>query len=72
MLTVASLRSIGFTELSDCPFQRHSQKLLRFHRELHRQFLEHLAAKPVHDHRYGILGGDPALLAVEELVFADL
>src|SRR6266508_1663636 len=59
-------------ELADGSLQAHSQQLLRFDSELHRQLAEHLAAKAIHDHRHRIFGGDAALLAVEELVLADL
>src|SRR2546427_12015252 len=32
---------------TDRPFETHTQQLLRFHRELHRQLLEHLLAEAV-------------------------
>src|SRR5262245_43656892 len=58
--------------LADGSFQAHSQELLRLDGELHGQLLEDLLAEAVHDHVHRVLGGDPALLEVEDLVLADL
>src|SRR5512143_3028975 len=57
---------------SNASFQTDAQKLLRLHGELHRQLLEHLFAEPVHDHRDRVLGIEAPLLAVKDLIFADL
>src|SRR4030095_11202364 len=56
---------------TDRPFETDTQQLLRFHRELHRQFLEHLHAEAVDDHRHRVLRREAAALAVIELVFTD-
>src|SRR5688572_13997607 len=53
-------------------FERHREQLLRFHRELHRQFPEHFLAEAADDHVHRVLGADAALAAVENLVLADL
>src|SRR5215468_787638 len=53
-------------------FEREPEQVLRLDGELHRQLAEHLLAEAVHDHRDGVLLGEPALAAVEELVVADL
>src|SRR5690606_40548590 len=52
--------------------QAHFQQLLGLDRELHRQLAEDLPAEAVHDHRDGVLFGDAAAAAVEQLVLADL
>src|SRR6266513_3555477 len=53
-------------------FECDAEQLLRFNRELHRQFLENLATETADDHRHRVLGTHSALLAVEDLVLADL
>src|SRR5271165_4282730 len=58
--------------LSNASFQTHTEQLLRFHGELHGQFLKDFLAETVHDHGDGIFGGDAALPAVENLVFPNL
>jgi hypothetical protein len=45
---------------------------LRLHSELHRQFAEYLLAKATDDHRHRILSRNATLLAVKELIIADL
>src|ERR1051326_6417241 len=57
---------------ADASFQTYPQQLLRFDGEFHGQFLEHFLAEPVDDHVYRVLRRDPALVAVENLVLADL
>jgi len=52
-----------------CPLE---EQLLRFHGKLHGKLFEHFAAKSAHDHRHGLLGAQPALLGVEDLIFTDL
>src|SRR5438034_11020117 len=49
-----------------------SQHPLRLDGELHRQLLEDFLAEAVHDHRYGVFGGETALLRVKDLILADL
>src|SRR6476659_4096449 len=63
---------MGISESADASFQGNSEQLLRLDRELHWQFLEHLAAEPAHDHRNRMLRAYPALLAVEDLIPANL
>src|SRR5881394_3141856 len=63
---------VGPSTLTDASFEGDAKQLLRLHRELHRQLLEHLAAEAAYDHRHCVLGAQPALLAVEDLVLADL
>src|SRR5262245_27335458 len=60
------------TELTNAALQAHAEQPRRLHRELHRQIFQHFLAEAVDDHRYRVLGREPALLAVEELFLADL
>ena len=53
-------------------FEADAEQLLRLDRELHRQLLEDFLAEAVDDHVHRVLGRDAALLAVEDLVLADL
>ena len=57
--------------LSDRAFEGDAEQLLGFDGELHGQLVEHLFGIAVDDQSDGILGGDAALVAVEELVLAD-
>src|SRR2546427_2276517 len=52
--------------------QAHREELLGLHGELHRQVQEDLLAEAVHDHVRRVLRGNPALLAVEQLVVPNL
>src|SRR3989338_703516 len=61
-----------FSRLANAPLQTDAQQLLGLHGELHRQFADNLLAEAVDNHRDGIFGREPALLAVENLVLADL
>src|SRR2546426_8125779 len=54
------------------PFETDAEQPLRLDGELHRQLLEDFLAEAVHDHRYGVLGRQAALLRVKDLVLADL
>src|SRR5947207_4307660 len=63
---------VGASTLTDASFEGDAKQLLRLHRELHRQLLEHLAAEAAYDHRHCVLGAQSPLLAVEDLVLADL
>src|SRR5688572_30400218 len=58
--------------LSDRSFERNAQQLLRLDGELHRQFPEHFLTEATDNHVHGVFGREPALAAVEDLVFADL
>src|SRR5919199_1241541 len=58
--------------LSDAPLQRDPEQLLRLQRKLHRQLLEHFLAEAADDHRHRLLGRQPALLEIEDLIFPDL
>src|SRR5580658_9037959 len=51
----------------DRPFEAHREEILGFDRELHRQLLEHGLAEAADDHVDGILFGDSAGQAVEQL-----
>jgi hypothetical protein len=62
---------IRFAFLSDAAFEAHAEQLLRLDRELHRELLEYLLAESADDHRHGVLGGEAALAALEELLLAD-
>src|SRR6266567_7465765 len=53
---------------SDTAFQRDRNQLLRFHRELHRQLLQHILHKPIDDEAYGFFLGEPALHTIEQHV----
>src|SRR6185312_15572081 len=53
-------------------FEAHGKQVLRFDRELHRQFLENRLAEAADDEIDGILLRDAAGETVEELVLADL
>src|SRR5438132_705944 len=58
--------------LPNAPLQTHAQQLLRLDREFHRQFAEDRLAEAVDDHADSVLRAEAALLAVENLVLADL
>src|ERR1700732_4084919 len=60
------------TPSSDAAFEAHRQQLLRFDREFHRQLFQHFLAEAVDDQRHRVLGAEPALPAIEQLVLADL
>src|SRR2546423_234357 len=68
----AFIRVYPWLKLSDTSFEAHAQQLLRFHREFHRQFLEDFLAETVDDHVHGVLSRDAALVAIENLVLANL
>src|SRR5579862_10045579 len=53
---------------SDAAFEADRQQLLRFDRELHRQFLQDVLAEAVDDQRERVLVLDAALAAIEQLV----
>src|SRR6185312_2792222 len=57
---------------ANASFERDSEQLLRLERELHRQLLKYFPAESAHDHRYRLLRAYSALLAVEDLILADL
>src|SRR6516162_6492591 len=56
---------------ANAALQADAQQLSRFHGEFHRQLFEHFLAKPADDHVDGVLGRQPALATVEDLVLAD-
>ena len=58
--------------LSDAAFEADAQEFLRFDGEFHREFAEDFLAEAVDDHVDGVLRGDAALVAVKNLVLADL
>src|SRR2546422_1010450 len=59
----------GYWNASKSPSRARSSG---FNGELHRQLLEDFLAEAVHDHADRVLRGETALLAVEDLVLADL
>ena len=58
--------------LPNASLETHTQQLLRFHGELHRQFPEYLFAKTVDDHADGVLDRQSSLTEVEDLIFTYL
>src|SRR3989304_1527554 len=58
--------------LADAPLEAHAEQLLRLDGELHGQLAEDLLAEAPDDQRDRVLHRDAALLAVENLVLADL
>src|SRR5688572_33026805 len=58
--------------LTDAALEADIQQLLRLHCEFHGELAENLFAESIDDHRDGSLRGDATLLAVEELILADL
>src|SRR5205823_14143526 len=68
----ASTRPWPVPASAHAPLQTLPQQLLRLDRELHRQLAEHLLAEAVDDHADRVLRRQAALLAVENLVLADL
>ncbi len=58
-------------DLTHRTFQRDANQLLRFHREFHRQLLQHFLAEAVDDQRHRFFRAQPARLAIEKLVFGD-
>src|SRR5437016_2847885 len=68
MLSILSLP----LPLADAALEAHAQQPDGLHRELHREVAEHFFAESVDDHRDGVLPRQPALLAVKELLVADL
>src|SRR5881396_241257 len=63
-----SIRSMA---LSNAALQGDAQELLRFDGKFHRQLPEDLLAEPADDHVDRVFGRQPALPAVEDLVFSD-
>src|SRR5690349_21411036 len=57
---------------ADAAFEAYAEQLLRFDGELHRQLAEDFLAKAVHNHVDGVLRRNAALVAVKNLVFANL
>src|SRR4029077_228632 len=58
--------------LSNRTFKADRDQLLRFHRELHRQLLQHVFYKAVDDEADGFFLGKPALHAIKQHVFGNL
>src|SRR3989441_2089859 len=57
---------------SHAALEAHAEEFLCFDREFHGEFAENFLAKPVHNHVDRVLGREAALVAVENLVLADL
>ena len=60
-----------FHSLSHTTFERNGKELLRFDGKLHGEFVDDFARIAAHNEIDGILNGNAALLAVEQLVFGD-
>src|SRR5918995_6525778 len=58
--------------LPNTSFQTDSEQLLGFDRKLHGQLLEDFLTEAVDDHGNGVLGVEPALFEIKDLIFADL
>src|SRR5919202_6283281 len=59
-------------ESADAAFEADADELLGLDRELHGELLQHVLDEAVDDERHGLLLGEPALHAVEELRVRDL
>jgi hypothetical protein len=68
---ILSILSIP-VESSNASLETHTEQLLSFHGELHRQLAEDLFAKTVDDHADGVLARQPSLAEVEDLIFTYL
>src|SRR5678816_1121203 len=60
------------SRLANASFQADAQKLLGLNGKFHGEFSENFLAEAVHNHVYGVLRGESALVAIEDLVLADL
>ena len=58
--------------LTYAAFEGKTEKLLRFYGKFHWEFVDYFFGIAVDNQIYGCLGGDAALVAIEQLVFADL
>src|SRR5260370_2699284 len=56
---------------TDAALEAHSEQLLRFDSEFHRQLFQDFLAEAVDDHPYRVLRAEPTLPAIEQLVLAD-
>src|SRR5436309_14382573 len=63
--------SILSMPLSNASLQRDDQQLLGLDRKFHRELTEDFLAEPADDDVDGVLGRQPALSAIENLVFSD-
>src|ERR1700730_697547 len=58
--------------LADAAFEADGEQLLRFDGQLHGELLQHFLAEAVDDQRQRVLLLEAALLAIEQLIVADL
>src|SRR4030095_1321178 len=58
--------------LPNTPFEADAEKLARFDGKFHRQFLQDLFAKTIDDRRYSVFDRESPLLAVKDLIVANL
>src|SRR3546814_2260492 len=65
-------REKGWSWSANRSLEADFQQLLRFHRELHRQFAEDLLAEAVDDQADRVFLADAAAAAIEHLVVGDL
>src|SRR5260370_17434432 len=56
---------------TDAALEAHSEQLLRFDSEFHRQLFQDFLAEAVDDQRYRVLGAEPTLPAIQQLVLPD-
>src|ERR1700730_8268344 len=56
---------------ADAPFERNRDQFLRFHREFHRQLLQHIAHEAVDDQSRRLLAREPALHAIKQLILGN-
>jgi len=74
LIFLCALVSLWFNILSflpHSPFEGYFHQAVGLYCELHWQHIKHIFTEAVDDHVNGILFGESALLAVEELIFAD-
>src|ERR1700732_4950315 len=65
------LRSLGGAASADAPFERNRDQFLCFHREFHRQVLQHIAHEAVDDQGRRLFARKPALHAIKQLILGN-
>src|SRR3974390_2118082 len=69
---ISSIANVLKSFLSHAALERDRDQLLSFDRELHRQLLQNILDETVDHQRGRLLGGEPALHAVEQHLLGDL
>src|ERR1700732_744437 len=72
MPTGSAYRIAGRGTSADAPFERNRDQFLRFHREFHRQLLQHIAHEAVDDQSRRLLARKPTLHAIKQLILGNL